>query len=101
MTPWMFRSNCVAYKYQQVELQVISVHKIILRIIREDSNFFGGHKDPILTVGDILLWKRAQKTEIKNNTLEIMNRIILHRSPLVTNFVTYAVKPPVSNPVEG
>jgi hypothetical protein len=39
----------------------------------------GGHVDPNSFVGDSLLWKNAQKNE--------MNRIIPHRSPLVTIFV--------------
>jgi hypothetical protein len=35
----------------------------------------GGHVDPNSIVGDKLLWKNAQKNEMKN-TSEIMNRII-------------------------
>jgi len=47
----------------------------------------GGHIDPNSIVGDSLLWKNAQKNDAKNNTSEIMNRIIPHRSPFVTIFV--------------
>lgn len=38
-------------------------------------------------MGDSLLWKNAQKNDAKNRTSEIMNRIIPHRSPLVTVLV--------------
>jgi hypothetical protein len=44
----------------------------------------GGHVDPNSIVGESLLWKNAQKNEIKKNTSEIMNKIIPHRRPLVT-----------------
>lgn len=47
----------------------------------------GGHIDPSSIVGDNLLWKNAQKNDAKNNTSEMMNRIIPHRSPFVTIFV--------------
>jgi hypothetical protein len=47
----------------------------------------GGHVDPSSIVGDRLLWKNAQKNDAKNNTSEMMNRIIPHRNPLVTIFV--------------
>jgi hypothetical protein len=47
----------------------------------------GGHVDPSSIVGDNLLWKNAQKNEMKKNTSEMMNRIIPHRNPLVTIFV--------------
>ena len=47
----------------------------------------GSHEDPISIVGDKLLWEKAQKNEIKNNTSAIINKIIPHRTPLVTNFV--------------
>jgi hypothetical protein len=47
----------------------------------------GGHIDPISIVGDNLLWKNAQKNDTKNRTSEMMNKIIPHRSPLVTIFV--------------
>jgi len=38
-------------------------------------------------VGDNLLWKKAQKKEIKKNTSEIINKIIPHRKPIVTGKV--------------
>jgi hypothetical protein len=47
----------------------------------------GGQVDPNSIVGDRLLWKKAQKNEIKKNTSEMINRIIPHRNPLVTIFV--------------
>ena len=47
----------------------------------------GGQREPISIVGDKLLWKKAQKNERKKNTSEIINKIIPHRKPLVTNFV--------------
>jgi hypothetical protein len=46
----------------------------------------GGQVNPSSVVGVSLLWKNAQKNEMKKNTSEIMNRIIPHRSPLVTIF---------------
>jgi hypothetical protein len=47
----------------------------------------GGQIDPSSTVGESLLWKNAQKKEMKKNTSEMMNRIIPHRNPLVTLLV--------------
>jgi hypothetical protein len=47
----------------------------------------GGQVDPNSIVGDKLLWKKAQKNEIKKNTSETINKIIPQRSPLVTIFV--------------
>jgi hypothetical protein len=48
----------------------------------------GGHVDPSSIVGDNLLWKNTQKNEMKKNTSEMMKRIIPHRSPFVTMFVS-------------
>jgi hypothetical protein len=47
----------------------------------------GGQIDPSSMVGVSLLWKNAQKNEMKKNTSEIINRTIPHRNPLVTIFV--------------
>jgi hypothetical protein len=47
----------------------------------------GGHVEPSSIVGDNLLWKNAQKNEMKKNTSEMINRIIPQRSPFVTLFV--------------
>ena len=47
----------------------------------------GGHVDPSSMVGDSLLWKNAQKKAKKNSTSDVINRIIPHRSPIVTDFV--------------
>jgi hypothetical protein len=47
----------------------------------------GGHVDPSSIVGDNLLWKNAQKNEMKKNTSEVINRIIPHRNPFVTIIV--------------
>jgi hypothetical protein len=44
----------------------------------------GGQQQPSSGVGDRLLWKNAQKNAKKNRTSDVMNRIIPHRSPLVT-----------------
>jgi hypothetical protein len=44
----------------------------------------GGHKVPTSTLGDSLLWKKAQKNDIKNNTSDIINRTIPHRIPSST-----------------
>jgi hypothetical protein len=47
----------------------------------------GGQQQPSSGVGDSLLWKNAQKNAKKNNTSEVINKIIPHRNP----FVTYEV----------
>jgi hypothetical protein len=47
----------------------------------------GGHVEPNSIAGDRLLWKKAQKNEMKKNTSEMMNKIIPHRNPFVTIFV--------------
>ncbi len=44
----------------------------------------GGQQQPNSGVGARLLWKKAQKKAKKNITSETINRIIPHRSPLVT-----------------
>lgn len=44
----------------------------------------GGQVIPISTVGAKLLWKKAQKNEMKKNTSETINKIIPQRSPVVT-----------------
>jgi hypothetical protein len=47
----------------------------------------GGHIIPISILGDKLLWKKAQKKEIKKNTSEIINKIIPQRRPFETKIV--------------
>lgn len=54
----------------------------------------GGQQQPSSGVGDNLLWKKAQKNAKKNNTSDVINRIIPHRSPLVT----YVVWCPINVP---
>lgn len=44
----------------------------------------GGHVWPISNIGLSLEWKYAQKNEEKNNTSEIMNKIIPIFSPFIT-----------------
>ena len=45
---------------------------------------WGGHIIPSSMVGASLEWKKAQKKEKKNNTSEVINRIMPHRIPLAT-----------------
>jgi hypothetical protein len=52
----------------------------------------GGQQQPSSGVGARLLWKNAQKNAKKNNTSEVINRIIPHRNP----FVTYVVWCPIN-----
>jgi hypothetical protein len=47
----------------------------------------GGQVEPSSIVGDNLLWKNAQKNEMKKNTSETIKRIIPQRNPLVTFLV--------------
>ena len=47
----------------------------------------GGQTLPVSKQGDSLLWKKAQKKEKKNNTSEVINKIIPHWSPCVTFLV--------------
>jgi hypothetical protein len=44
----------------------------------------GGQIIPSSIVGERLLWKKPQKNEMKKNTSDVINRIIPHRSPIVT-----------------
>lgn len=44
----------------------------------------GGQQHPSSGVGDNLLWKNAQKKAKKNNTSDVINRIIPQRNPVVT-----------------
>lgn len=45
---------------------------------------FGGHICPSSIVGEILLWKNAQKNETKNNTSEAINNTIPVFKPFIT-----------------
>ena len=47
----------------------------------------GGQILPISTLGDKLLWKKAQKNEKKNKTSEVIKKITPQRSPLTTILV--------------
>ncbi len=44
----------------------------------------GGHNWPSSIVGEILLWKNAQKKDMKNSTSEIIKRTIPILSPFIT-----------------
>lgn len=44
----------------------------------------GGHLCPNSIVGEILLWKKAQKKDTKKNTSDVINRIIPVFSPFIT-----------------
>ena len=46
----------------------------------------GGHICPNSTVGEILLWKNAQKNEMKKNTSDEMNKTIPVFRPFITKF---------------
>ncbi len=46
----------------------------------------GGHLCPSSVVGEILLWKNAQKNDTKNNTSDTINRTIPVFSPFITTF---------------
>jgi len=50
---------------------------------------WGGHACPISTVGEILLWKKAQKKEAKKNTSDVINRIIPAFRPFITKKVCH------------
>lgn len=49
----------------------------------------GGHFCPISTLGEILLWKNAQKNERKNMISEIINMIIPICSPFDTSIMWF------------
>jgi len=46
----------------------------------------GGQLCPSSGVGEILLWKNAQKNDTKNRTSDRINRIIPVFSPFITSF---------------
>jgi myosin-crossreactive antigen len=46
----------------------------------------GGHACPNSTVGEILLWKNAQKNEMKKNTSDEINNTIPVFNPFITRF---------------
>jgi len=46
----------------------------------------GGHICPISMVGEILLWKNAQKNEMKKNTSDEINKTIPVFRPFITMF---------------
>ncbi len=54
----------------------------------------GGQEFPISIFGDNLLWKKAQKNEIKKNTSEIINKIIPHFKPFKTKMVCFPWRVP-------
>jgi len=47
---------------------------------------YGGHICPISIVGEILLWKKAQKNDTKNSTSEAINKTIPVFNPFITMF---------------
>jgi hypothetical protein len=47
----------------------------------------GGQDDPISTLGDITIWKYAQKKDMKNNASEAINNNIPNRRPNCTSAV--------------
>lgn len=49
--------------------------------------FLGGHKLPISILGDRLLWKKAQKKEIKKKTSDKIKNNIPNFNPFSTHFV--------------
>jgi len=46
----------------------------------------GGQDWPNSTVGEILLWKKAQKKEAKNKISETMNKIMPVFNPFITKY---------------
>lgn len=54
----------------------------------------GGHVIPISMVGDSLLWKNAQKNDVKNSTSDTINRIIPIFRPVTTFLVCFPWKVP-------
>lgn len=52
----------------------------------------GGQQHPNSGVGASLLWKNAQKNAKKNNTSDVINKIIPHRKPDVTYDVWWPIK---------
>ena len=54
----------------------------------------GGHSFPSSTFTAKLLWKKAQKKEIKKNTSETINKIIPQRKPSSTIDVWYPINEP-------
>lgn len=50
----------------------------------KDTIIKGGHSWPSSIVGETLLWKNAQKKDIKNRTSEIINRTMPIFSPFIT-----------------
>jgi len=50
---------------------------------------WGGHLIPNSTLGEILLWKNAQKNDVKNSTSEIINKSIPTCKPTVTCFLWF------------
>jgi len=44
----------------------------------------GGQRQPNSTLGDKLLWKKAQKKDMKNITSETIKSIMPHRKPVST-----------------
>lgn len=54
----------------------------------------GGQPIPNSTLGDNLLWKNLQKKEIKKKISEIINKIIPHLRPFITETVCKPWKEP-------
>jgi hypothetical protein len=51
--------------------------------------WYGGHVCPSSRVGEILLWKNAQKNDVKNRTSDIMNNTIPVFNPFDTKVVWF------------
>lgn len=57
--------------------KIVVFNKGILNGLKGWINL-GGHIDPNSTLGERLLWKKAQKKAVKNKISEIINKIIPH-----------------------
>lgn len=62
------------------EIKIVVFNKGISKGLK-GKIFNGGHIAPISILGDNLLWKKAQKKEIKKKISEIINKIIPNFNP--------------------
>lgn len=68
------------------EIKIVEFNKGISKGLK-GMILFGGQIEPISIFGDKLLWKNAQKNEIKKNTSDKINNNIPNLSPFSTKRV--------------
>ena len=92
---WLFSNKawCAQVTLTPEARRIAVLSKGVLKGLKTATPL-GGQDIPRSLVGDNLLWKKAQKKLKKNNTSEVIKRIMPHRKPVTTFRVCRPCSPP-------